>query len=166
MNTVTTTRQTTETHAPCTATSQQAYTMASYTIPTAPPLTAEVSMSRPPPMVNTYMSVQPVATPPPVTGSCYPPTMNAYPPVTGYPPVTMTTSYQDYQLDPVIQETLDKTEYEQKIREAGMSDYPISSTKYTYESTPVVNKLQIEPSPPVTSRPCGPVVRVKSAPRK
>ena len=47
---------------------------------------------------------------------------------------------------------------------AGMEGW--GGTRYTYETNPSVNKLQIEPSPPITPRPVGPVMRVKSAPGK
>ena len=43
-------------------------------------------------------------------------------------------------------------------------DYFGGGTRYTYQTTPSVNKLQIEPSPPTTPRPVGPVMRAKSAP--
>ncbi|XP_078333250.1 lamin-B2.L-like isoform X7 [Crassostrea virginica] len=43
-------------------------------------------------------------------------------------------------------------------------DYFGGGTRYTYQTTPNVNKLQIEPSPPTTPRPVGPVMRAKSAP--
>ncbi|XP_033752068.1 uncharacterized protein LOC117335906 isoform X3 [Pecten maximus] len=63
-------------------------------------------------------------------------------------------------LDPVVSSTLAKQEYETM---ASSPDFPCA-TRYTYEATPSMNRLQIEPSPPVTPRPVGPVARVKSAP--
>ncbi|XP_069132488.1 uncharacterized protein [Argopecten irradians] len=67
---------------------------------------------------------------------------------------------QNELLDPVVSSTLAKQEYETMVTSP---DIP-SATRYTYEASPSMNRLQIEPSPPCTARPVGPIARVKSAP--
>ncbi|XP_021368992.1 uncharacterized protein LOC110460435 isoform X3 [Mizuhopecten yessoensis] len=87
-----------------------------------------------------------------------PPVMSAYTQLHELGPDSMVL--QTEMLDPVVSSTLAKQEYETM---ATSPDIP-SATRYTYEATPSMNRLQIEPSPPITPRPVGPVVRVKSAP--
>lgn len=75
-----------------------------------------------------------------------------------YAPLTTANLTSEYipQYDPVTTEDLDT---------AGLGlDYFGGGTRYTYQTTPSVNKLQIEPSPPTTPRLVGPVMRAKSAP--
>ncbi|XP_060086406.1 uncharacterized protein LOC132565720 [Ylistrum balloti] len=86
------------------------------------------------------------------------PTLSAYMQQTEVGPDTLLP--QTDMLDPVVSSALARQEYETM---ATSPDIP-SATRYTYEATPSMNRLQIEPSPPVTPRPVGPVVRVKSAP--
>eukprot|EP00105_Crassostrea_gigas_P042874 XP_019927022.1 PREDICTED: uncharacterized protein LOC105338349 isoform X10 [Crassostrea gigas] len=75
-----------------------------------------------------------------------------------YAPMTAPNMTNEYvpQYEPFLTEDLDP---------AGVGlEYFGGGTRYTYQTTPSVNKLQIEPSPPTTPRPVGPVMRAKSAP--
>ncbi|XP_052684959.1 uncharacterized protein LOC128164887 isoform X7 [Crassostrea angulata] len=75
-----------------------------------------------------------------------------------YAPMTAPNMTNEYvpQYEPFLTEDLDP---------AGVGlEYFGGGTRYTYRTTPSVNKLQIEPSPPTTPRPVGPVMRAKSAP--
>lgn len=75
-----------------------------------------------------------------------------------YAPMTAPNITNEYipQYEPFMTEDLDP---------AGVGlEYFGGGTRYTYQTTPSVNKLQIEPSPPTTPRPVGPVMRAKSAP--
>lgn len=75
-----------------------------------------------------------------------------------YAPMTAPNMTNEYipQYEPFMTEDLDP---------AGVGlEYFGGGTRYTYQTTPSVNKLQIEPSPPTTPRPVGPVMRAKSAP--
>ncbi|XP_052066739.1 uncharacterized protein LOC127706276 isoform X3 [Mytilus californianus] len=124
-----------------------------------PPLqTSQVFTTYQPPMSTSYQMQSSMYPPPPAQSTAYPQQTSSYQTETvTYPPQT-----SGYQV-----ETVHATEplYSSVQNEYDASaDFPISGTRYNYETTPSVNKLQIEPSPPVTPRPVGPVVRVKSAP--
>ncbi|KAK3102723.1 hypothetical protein FSP39_013445 [Pinctada imbricata] len=133
------------------------YTTMSHTSPT--PITSAVSYTAPvlASGVSSYAQqntaggmsyVQPTApSPPPPHATAYLQTASSEPvyiPTTGYDLGGATT-----------QDDLDHVG-------AGMEGW--GGSRYTYETTPSVNKLQIEPSPPTTPRPVGPVMRAKSAP--
>ncbi|XP_063398619.1 uncharacterized protein LOC134683324 isoform X3 [Mytilus trossulus] len=113
-----------------------------------PQQTSQVFTTYQPPMSSSYQSYPP---PPAAQSTAYPQQTDTYPPQTsGYQVETV------HATEPIYNSV--QNEYD------ASADFPISGTRYNYETIPSVNKLQIEPSPPVTPRPVGPVVRVKSAP--
>ncbi|XP_062598156.1 uncharacterized protein LOC134259569 isoform X3 [Saccostrea cucullata] len=119
----------------------QAYTSTTQA-DTAAVTCAETMTYAPPPAVSMTAYTQPSA--PPMSPS--------------FAPLTAPNLTNEYipQYDPVTSEELDA---------AGVGlEYFGGGTRYTYQTTPSYNKLQIEPSPPTTPRPVGPVMRAKSAP--
>ena len=120
---------------------------ATQTYVTTPQLqTSNVFTTYQPPMSTSYQ----------IQSSMYPPQ-----PTTSYPPLM--SSYPPNQAD-VLQLNEPYNPEQNEFDATATVEFPISATRYSYETTPSINKLQIEPSPPVTPRPVGPVVRVKSAP--
>ncbi|KAJ8299332.1 hypothetical protein KUTeg_023392 [Tegillarca granosa] len=82
-------------------------------------------------------------------------------------PVPLTTTFVGTaRMESPIQTGYTDQYYSQTAAQNEMMEgqFPGNTTKYSYESTAGVNKLQIDPSPPLTPRPIGPVSRVKSAP--
>ncbi|KAL3841700.1 hypothetical protein ACJMK2_019808 [Sinanodonta woodiana] len=124
---------------------------------------------------TSYRVTSPVLPPPTLSQPIYPPPVfpvtsvhSVYPPqhsLTTMPPQTMaqtyhTTSYSDVPYTSVAEPVYPPAPPTEELPPIDVG----TTTKYTYETTPSVNHLHIESSPPATPKAVGPISRAKSAP--